>query len=388
MKHEPILNKSLSKIGMQRTFIPLIFLMLVNGCSQKSHLQIVSKSRNSTYPYAQVEPAIAINPLNPNELIAGSVLNDFYFSKNKGKSWTSSTLSSPYVVQGDPVVLIDNFGNYYYFHLSNPKNGHFLDRIVCQRTSSLDEPMKTVGHTEVNGKMHDKHWAVIDPNTGTIHMAWTQFDKYDSKNPMDSTVIVYSNSSDRGETWSKPMRISTLAGNCLDNSGTIEGVSICLGLNAEIFVTYCLNEEIFLNCSLDGGKHWFAKDLKVADQIGGWAFNMPGVYRVNGFPSLQIDASNSKYRGRLYLSWSDQKNGADDTDIWLIYSEDFGKTWSKQIRVNDDEAGKQQYLSMMRVDTKSGTIATIFYDRRNHQDWNTDVYLAVSKNGEIGRAHV
>ncbi len=378
-----LLTRFLStKIGIQRILFSILFLMLINACSHQIFVITIPKSSNSKYDAAQVEPAIAVNPRNARELIAGTVLNDFYYSKNQGKTWVSSTLNSPYSVHGDPVVLIDYIGNYYYFHLSNPKQGHFLDRIVCQRTTNLTEPMQTVGHTPTNGKMHDKHWATIDPKSGTIHMAWTQFDKYDSKEPSDSTIIVYSQSSDKGVTWSLPVRVSKRSGNCLDNSGTIEGVSICLGLNDEIFIAYCLNEKIYFNVSSDNGKSWLSRgELEIADQIGGWDFKVPGVYRVNGFPSLQMDHSASKYRGRLYLSWSDQRNGADDTDVWLKFSDDQGKTWSEAVRMNDDGTGKQQYLSTMRVDPVQGTVVALFYDRRNHKDWTTDVYLAISRDG-------
>jgi hypothetical protein len=366
-----------------RFVVALVLLTLFNACSRKFHLQTISKPSQSTYHAAQVEPSVAINAMNPQELIAGTVLNDFYFSKNGGKSWTSSSLNSAYGVNGDPVVLIDPYGRYYYyFHLSNPYNGTRLDRIVCQRTSSLYKPLETVGHTEVNGKMHDKHSAAIDPNSGVIHMAWTQFDKYKSAEPGDSSIIVYSNSSDFGKTWKKPKRISKLAGNCLDNSGTIEGVSICIGLNAEVFVAYCLNEKIYFNASFDGGEHWLEQgEMTVAEQPGGWNFEIPGIYRMNGFPSLQIDRSESTYRGRLYLSWSDQRNGSNDTDVWLIFSDDSGKNWSKPIRVNDDKMGNQQFMSTMRVDPKTGTIVALFYDRRNFSDWHTDVFLAFSKDG-------
>ncbi len=356
---------------------------MVNSCSPKIYVSTIPKAATSTYHAAQVEPAIAVNPNNPKEIIAGTVLNDYYYSKNRGKSWRSMTLKSPYGVNGDPVVLIDPRGYYYYFHLSNPEGGTKLDRIVCQRTSTLNDEIKTVGYTEVNGKMHDKHWAAIDPNSGAIHLAWTQFDKYGSKDPGDSSIIVYSKSMDRGQTWTKPLRISKLAGNCLDDSGTIEGVSICIGLNSEVFVAYCLNDAIYLNYSLFDGLTWHNEDIKIADQIGGWSFSIPGIYRMNGFPSLQMDVSQSAYRDRLYLSWSDQKNGENDTDVWLIYSIDLGKTWSKPKRINDDAPGKQQFMSTLRVDSKTGTLAALFYDRRNHDDWSTEVYLAISQDGGL-----
>jgi hypothetical protein len=360
----------------------IVFIGLsILSCAPKVYLTTVEKSQYSTYPYAQVEPSIAVNPRNPRELIAGTVLNDYYFSTDGGNTWSAHILNSAYGVNGDPVVLIDKSGHYYYFHLSNPEGGMRLDRIVCQRTDNIQEWVTTVGHTAVNGKMHDKHWAVIDDNTNTIHMAWTQFDAYKSKAPGDSSIIVYSNSKDFGVTWSEPIRISKRAGNCLDDSGTIEGVSICMGIFGEIYVAYCLNEKIYMNVSTDGGITWLADDREIAEQPGGWDFEIPGVYRMNGFPSLQMDVSGSPHRGRMYLSWSDQRNGSSNTDVWLIYSDDQGQTWSPIKKVNNDFGSRHQFMSVMRVDPSSGTIVALFYDRRNHVDTGTDVYLAVSKDG-------
>jgi len=41
----------------------------------------------ATYSTSQIEPSIAINPNNPNEMAAGSVLTDYYYSKSGGKKW-------------------------------------------------------------------------------------------------------------------------------------------------------------------------------------------------------------------------------------------------------------------------------------------------------------
>jgi hypothetical protein len=382
MKNGRQLPIGFRNLGFYRGIKYLMLLMLINACSPEIVVRTIKKPSTSNYHAAQVEPTIAINPIKPNEIIAGTVLNDYYYSKNGGKTWKSRSLTSPHGVYGDPVAVVDQEGVFYYFHLSNPVNGLKLDRIVCQRTFSLDDSMKTIGFTTVNEKMHDKHSVAIDPNTGVIHMAWTQFDKYESKAMGDSTTIIYSSSTDKGKTWRTPIRISKLAGNCLDDSGTIEGVSLCIGLNSEIFVAYCLNESIYLNSSLDGGFHWFGHgELSVAQQPGGWSFSIPGIYRMNGFPSLQLDRSNAAYRGRLYLSWSDQKNGSSDTDVWMKYSDDWGRTWSNQIRVNNDNSSKHQFMSCLRVDPKTGTLVALFYDRRQHNNELTDVYLAYSKNG-------
>ena len=133
--------------------------------------------------------------------------------------------------------------------------------------------------------------------------------------------------------------------------------------------------------SKDGGATWLEKDKVVIDLFGGWALDIPGISRCNGMPVLGIDRSDSKYSGNLYVNWSDQMNGADDTDIWLTKSSDGGNTWSDRIRVNDDAAGKHQFFTWMDVDPITGNIYVVFYDRRAYDDNQTDVYLAYSTDG-------
>ncbi|TAE05344.1 MAG: exo-alpha-sialidase, partial [Bacteroidetes bacterium] len=55
--------------------------------------------------------------------------------------------------------------------------------------------------------------------------------------------------------------------------------------------------------------------------------------------------------------------------------------WSKPKRVNDDGAGKHQFFNWMAVDPVTGYIHVVFYDRRNYNDSQTDVWLATSKDG-------
>src|SRR5690606_5048684 len=91
--------------------------------------------------------------------------------------------------------------------------------------------------------------------------------------------------------------------------------------------------------------------------------------------------SDSPHKGTLYINWADQKNGEDDTDIWLIKSTDGGETWSEPKRVNDDEPGKHQFFTWLTVDQSTGYLYTVFFDRRNHNDHGTDVYMAYSRDG-------
>jgi hypothetical protein len=100
-------------------------------------------------------------------------------------------------------------------------------------------------------------------------------------------------------------------------------------------------------------------------------------------PVTDCDRSNSPYRGTVYINYSDQTNGGDDLDVFIIKSTDGGNSWTEPVRVNDDPKGnkKHQFMCWMHVDPVSGAMNIIFYDRRNYDDSQTDVYLARSTNG-------
>ena len=108
---------------------------------------------------------------------------------------------------------------------------------------------------------------------------------------------------------------------------------------------------------------------------------IPGHDRCNGMPVLMTDNSKGRYRGSLYVVWADQREGDDDTDIWITRSHNFGDNWSTPMRVNDDGPGKHQYLPWMAVDQTTGYVYIVYYDRRSYDDTQTDVYLAYSSDG-------
>jgi len=333
------------------------------------------------YPYNECEPSIAINPRNPNEITAGTVLQGYHISSDGGHTWKSSALKSPYGVYGDPVLQYDQTGRLYYFHLSDYNKTSHLDRIVCQ-VSDRPGKFSKGSFPKPNGtKVQDKHWVVIDPKTNVLYMTWTQFDAYDSADPKDTSIIVFSKSTDRGLSWTDPIRISKYGGDCLDGDNTVEGAVPALGPNGEIFVCWTGPRGIMFQKSTDGGLTWLNEERKLADHVGGWDIQIPGIYRANGFPFLMSDMSGGPHNGTLYLNWCDQRNGADNTDVWLIKSTDAGQTWSEPIQVNQDKDPRHQFLTSMAIDQVRGDLHFVYYDRRRFKDNRTDVVWATSKDG-------
>ncbi|MFH1321615.1 MAG: T9SS type A sorting domain-containing protein [Bacteroidota bacterium] len=101
----------------------------------------------------------------------------------------------------------------------------------------------------------------------------------------------------------------------------------------------------------------------------------------HGLPITVCDLSNGPYSGSIYINWTDQRNGSDDTDVWLTKSTDGGNTWCAPIRVNNDPPGKQQFFTWMTIDQTNGYLYFVFYDRRNYNNNQTDVYMVVSTDG-------
>ena len=336
------------------------------------------------------EVSIAINPRHPNNLVAGANINNYYYSFDGGNTWTNKEIDdSKNGVWGDPVLIFDNNGAAYFFHLSRPSNSQWIDRIVCQKSTdggmTYENPGTYMGLNPP--KKQDKPWACVD-NTeskwrNNIYVTWTQFDAYDSHRPEDLSNIMFSYSSDAGVSWSNALRINEISGDCVDSSNTTEGAVPCVGPNGEIYVSWSVHDKLYFDRSLDGGATWLDADIQAGTQYGGWVYDIEGIFRCNGLPITQCDISNSPYKGTIYINYSDKTNGEKDVDVFLVRSTDGGTTWSEAIRVNDDPVGngKQQFMSWMSVDPVTGSVNIIYYDRRNYDDLSTDVYLARSTDG-------
>jgi len=329
------------------------------------------------------EVSICINPKNPALMVAGANIENYYFSSDSGKTWRGAKLESAYGVWGDPCIIVDTNNAFYFFHLSNPlSSGSWIDRIVCQKSINNGINWTKGTYTGLNeNKIQDKHWAAIDRKTNNLYVTWTQFDRYESSNRRDSSNIMFSSSEDEGKSWSKPIRINQKAGDCSDDDNTVEGAVPTIGPNSEIYVAWAGPEGIFFDRSTDHGKTWLKKDVFVSDMPEGWSIKIPGMYRCNGLPITACDISNSQYKGTIYINWADQRNGIDNTDIWLAKSTDNGNTWSKPIRVNDDTTKRQQFLTWMAIDQTNGNLYFVFYDRRRFADERTDIYMARSTDG-------
>ena len=115
----------------------LVGLMAVLSCLLYALQGVAQKPVRVGNVDSPNEPSININRQNAQEVLCGANLNNLYLSHDGGDTWEAIKMTSDYGVHGDPVVISDSSGRYYYFHLSNPKAGNWIDRIVCQTSEDF-----------------------------------------------------------------------------------------------------------------------------------------------------------------------------------------------------------------------------------------------------------
>jgi hypothetical protein len=332
------------------------------------------------------EPSIFINSKNPAIIMAGANIDKVYLSTDTGRTWSFDTLHSNSGVWGDPCITSDTAGDFLFLHLANPPSGtgHWIDRIISQKYNTQQNQWVVDTFMGLDGRpdyAQDKEWIAVDRNTNHLYVTWTQFDKYGVSDPTKKSNILFSKSTDGGASWSVAKKINQTSGDCVDSDNTVEGAVPAVGPNGEIYVAWAGPDGLVFDRSSDGGSTWLDTDIVITSIPGGWDYDIPGISRCNGLPITDCDISGGQYNGNIYVNWSDQRNGSDNTDIWLVSSSDGGDNWTAPIRVNNDTTQNHQFLTWMDIDQSTGYLYFVFYDRRNYPNNLTDVFLAVSKDG-------
>jgi len=339
------------------------------------------------------EPGIAVNPTNPQQVVAvyQSSARAAY-SSDAGRTWQPAEDVYPknYRVSGDVSAAFDNqghafvcyiafdkLGTFNYWAHGATRNGIFVRRSLDGGKTWEADHFPVAEQTSSPGiPFEDKPYIVAD-NTkskyaGNLYVGWTRWRMTDSQ-------IVLSRSTDDGETWSQPMEIDAHPGLPRDDNGAAEGFDGVVGPDGKVYAIWSQDDSIMLTTSRDGGESFsHARPIIHTAPI---MFAVQAVERANGFPQISIDPKSK----RLYVTWSDYRNG--DIDVFLAASDDEGKHWSAPVRVNTDPVhnGAEQFFQWLAVDPTDGSIDVIFYDRRGDPQ-NRKQIVVLARSTDAGRS--
>jgi hypothetical protein len=333
------------------------------------------------------QPAIVVNKKNPLNIIAATNPDNIHYTEDGGNTWKSIKVKSALGVFGDPVLVSDEKGNVYAFHLADPsgeglKNERSLEQILCHISKDGGRSWEEGSPFGLNAPKDQANVSASLDSKGNVWVAWTEFDKFQSEDSGCVSNVLLSASSN-GKRWSKPIYISQAPGNCLDDDNTVKGAMPAIAVDGKAFVAWAHQEKLFLDRSFSGGDLWLSNDITIAQQPGGWHMKIPGHEKMNGRPVIMVDQSKSMYQSCLYVMWADQRNGESDTDVWFIRSTNFGDNWSTPLKIGEDPNKRHQYRPTMTVDQTTGYIYAIYYDRSEYDDNRTDVFIAYSTDGGI-----
>lgn len=345
-------------------------------------------------PGSFTEPSIAVNPLDPRQVVAAFQRNAHVsYSRDAGRTWHAASRTAPtdFRVSGDVSIVYDNQGHAilcyiafdrlgttdYWAHNAT-RNGVFVRRSLDGGKTWQKKDVAVIQHRTVPGiPFEDKPYIVADdtrgPYAGNLYVGWTHF-------TLVNSTILFSRSTDDGKSWSTPITISTQPGLPRDDTGSVEGFDAAVGPDGTIYAVWSNGTHIVLAISTDGGRHF--RPLREIISTAPSYFKPASVDRGDGFPQIAIDPRGGKRGGPLYVCWTDYRNG--DIDVFVSTSRDHGRSWGPAVRVNSNPLhdGTDQFMQWAAVDPATGDLYVVFYDRRaDPENVKATITLARSTNG-------
>lgn len=361
------------------------------------------KATHDSGPAAEV--SIAVNPLDPLNLVGGSkdfslgedtrcgkynVWSGVYVSHDGGRTWAHSLLPghpkdsrktalSDYACGSDPVIVFGPEGNVYYASIHSTDDpaeappvpqlgpvwgGSGLNAaLVVTRSrdggSTWDDPVML--QSREHAGIYDKEWIAADPQSGRVYVSY--FD-------VDTGGLYVQRSDDEAQTWTTPVEVAK-PGSGPEGPTNVQFAQVGVGSGGLVHFMYVALRDgaypasIYHRTSADAGVTW-SEPVLAASFVPPLDLGVAHKYRVVGMPALAVDAQS----GSAYIAYPNRlepfQGHGGDSDIYVVASKDGGKTWQAPTRVNDDLLGPQndQWMPAVAVGP-DGTAHVTWIDYRD-----------------------
>lgn len=373
----------------------------------------------------QSETWIAVNPADPNNIVAGS--NDFryngtgnsyrmgvYYTTDGGETFVDTKTpenlglyidrySYPAgMTNFDPGVAFDDEGKCYYcygFAVTNTSsqadNGVFVTR-SDDGGKTWNEPIPVALEYGLGSPFHDRYMITADAVSneeglmGNVYVAWMLFDG-------SSSGVVFSKSTNEGETWSSYKKLP-------GSSYSSQGPTPVVGPDGEVYVAFLTRNYntgvtyAKVQKSTNGGTNWWSS-ARTAMQVyssgtrntssGRYVLDDKSDARVSSYPAIAVDASDGEHRGNVYVIQSGKESYNGKEGLYFTKSTNGGGTWTDRKKIDNNELGNDIMFPSATVDKETGTLAILYYSSQNDpNNQKTDVYIAVSVDGGETFEHI
>ncbi|HIA14932.1 MAG TPA: exo-alpha-sialidase [Nitrospirales bacterium] len=193
---------------------------------------------------------------------------------------------------------------------------------------------------------------VLGPK-GAIYVAWQDYRR-------SQADIYFSKSMDGGRTFDRNVKVT-------DEFGSAGQLYPSMAVSPDGTISLAWhdhrkgNADIFFARSTDGGES-FSRNLKVSD-------DETDTHQFS--PSLAVDQ-----QGHIYIAWHDLRNNSQP-DIYFGKSVDGGQSFGPNVQVSDDPSGAFQFHPSIAV-MPSGMIGVVWEDKRHE---NFDIFFSTSHDG-------
>jgi hypothetical protein len=338
-----------------------------------------------------VEPYVAVNPANPNNLAAiwidhGFAGNAVGVTLDGGTTWQNESLPGTTQCTGgtnpaaaDPWLSFAPNGDLYAIGDSLGKNVAAL--LVNKSTDgglTWSNPIQ-VDTTGNPARDDDKPSLTADPtNANFVYATWSRTAK--SSVGGNNAETMFARSTDGGQTWQPEQSIHQAPGTDINWGHQIVVLPDGTLIDAFSEGGFANNHQVTLTLlrSSDHGQTWSAPiTAAVQEPLADHNLQPPSavvtdpdtgqLVEAHPFPSLAVDRSS----GTLYAAWLDARfSNFQHNGIALAMSSDGGFTWSNPIPVNQTPANvpsaDQQAWSPAVAVAADGTVAISYYDFRNN----------------------